>query len=103
MIDLILIQQGWESSAIIGRTFQGANTCSDYSLVLCNKRLRLRRMHNKMQHKTRIELSQLRVKECFGKKLASNIAIIEPAKKIEAAIKQPEEAIISASRSARKL
>ena len=60
MIDLILMQQRWKSSVINCRTFQSADICSIYSLVLCNIRLRLKRMHNKMQHRTTIELSQLK-------------------------------------------
>ena len=69
-------------------------------------------MHNKMQIRTRIELSQLKnekVRECYNKKLTNNIAKIDPAenleehaKKIEVAIKKGAEATISASRSAKK-
>ena len=113
MIDLIVIQQKWKSPVTNCRTFQSADICSDHSLVLCNIRLRLKRMHNKMQHRIRIELSQSKnekVIECYSKKLVTNTAKIEPAenleepaKKIEAAIKKPAEAIISARRSARKL
>ena len=70
MIDLILIQQRWKSSVINCRTFQIADICSDHSLVLCNIRLHLKRMHNKMQHRTRIELSHLKnekIKESYNK------------------------------------
>ena len=112
MIDLILIQQRWKSSVINCRTFQSADICSDHSLVLCNIRLRLKRMHNKMQHRTRIDTSQLksqRIRECYSKKLANDIAKIdlaenleEHAKKIEAAIKKAAEATIPVSRSAKK-
>ena len=49
MIDLILVQQRWKSSMINYRTFQSADICSDHSLVLCNIRLRLKRMYNKIQ------------------------------------------------------
>ena len=112
MIDLILIQQRWKSSVINCRTFQSADICSDHSLVLCNIRLRLKRMHNKMQHRTRIDTSQLksqRIRECYSKKLANDIAKIdlaenleEHAKKIEAAIKKAAEATIPVSRSTKK-
>ena len=112
MIDLILVQQRWKSSMINCQTFQSADICSDHSLVLCNIRLRLKRMHNKMQHRTRIELSQLKsekIRECYSKKLANDIAKIDPAenleehaKNIEAAIKKAAEATIPASRSAKK-
>ena len=112
MIDLILVQQRWKSSMINCRTFQSADICSDHSLVLCNIRLRLKRMHNKIQHRTRIELSQLKgeeIRECYSKKLANNIAKVDPAenleehaKKIEAVIKKTAEATIPASRSTKK-
>ena len=94
------------------RTFQSADICSDHSLVLCNIRLRLKRMHNKMQHRTRIDTSQLKgkkIRECYSKKLANDIAKIdlaenleEHAKKIEAAIKKAAEATIPVSRSTKK-
>ncbi|CAF3333574.1 unnamed protein product [Rotaria socialis] len=43
MIDLVLIQRRWKSSATNCRTFQSADISSDHSLVLCNIKLRLRR------------------------------------------------------------
>ena len=75
MTDLILIQQRWKSLMINCRTLQSADICSDHSLVLCNIRLRLKKMHSKMQHRIRMELSQLKnekVREFYSKKLASN-------------------------------
>ena len=60
MIDLILIQQRWKSSVINCRTFQSADICSDHSLVLCNIRLHLKTLHNKIQHRIRIDVSHLK-------------------------------------------
>ena len=112
MIDLILIQQRWKSSVINYRTFQSADICSDYSLVLCNTRLHLKRMHNKMQHRTSIDLNKFKsekIRKHYSKKLANNIAKIalsenleEHAKKVETAIKKAAEGTISVSRSAKK-
>ena len=61
---------------------------------------------------TRIELSQLKnekVRECYNKKMANDVAKIDSAenlenhsKKIEAAIKKATQATISATRSAKK-
>ena len=112
MIDLILVQQRWKSSMINCRTFQSADICSDHSLVLCNIGLRLKRMYNKIQHRNRIELSQLKnekIRQCYSKKLSNNIGKIDPAenleehaRKIEAVIKKTAEAIIPATRSAKK-
>ena len=106
------VQQRWKLSMINCRTLQSADICSDHSLVLCNIRLCLKRMHNKIQHGTRIELSQLKneeIRECYSTKLENNIAKIDPAenleehaKKIEAVIKETAEATIPASRSAKK-
>ena len=111
MIDLILIQQRQKSSVINCKTFQGAGMCSDDTLVLCNMRLCLKRMYNKMQRRTRIELSQLKRKrsECYSKKLVNHRAELDPtenlekhAEKIEATIKKIVEATIPTSRSDKK-
>ena len=67
-------------------------------------------MHNKIQHRTRIELSQLKsgkIRECYSKKL--HIAKVGPAEdleehaeKTEVAIKKVAEAILPESRGAKK-
>ena len=112
MIDLILIQQRWKSSVINCRTFQSADICSDHLLVLCNIKLRLKRLYNKIQHRIRIDVSHLKsekIRKCYSKKLAKDITKIDPAenleeyaKKIEVAIKKAAETTIPASRSAKK-
>jgi hypothetical protein len=69
MIDLILIQQRWKSSVINCRTFQSADICSDHSLVLCNIRLRLKKMYNKPHPNTTIDVTQLKddiIRRCYG-------------------------------------
>ena len=55
------------------------------------------------------QLKNEKIRECYSKKLANNIAKIDPAenleehaKKIEAVIKKTAEATIPASRSAKK-
>ena len=108
MIDLIPVQRRWKSPVMNCRTFQSTDICSDHSLVLCNIGLRLQRTYNKIQHRTRIELSQLKnekVRECYNKKLANDMAKIDlaedlekHAKKTETAIKKAAKAIIPASR-----
>ena len=113
MIDLILVQRRWESSVINCRTLQSSDICSDHSLLLCNIRLRFKRMRNKMQYRARSELSQLKnakIRECYSKKLANDILKInspenleEHARKTEVAIKKAAEATIPASKSAEKL
>ena len=65
-----------------------------------------------MQYRNRIDTSQLtgkKIRECYSKKLANDIAKIylaenleEHAKKIEAAIKKAAEATIPVSRSTKK-
>ena len=69
-------------------------------------------MHNKMQHRIRIDASQLKgekIRECYSKKLANDITKVDPAenleeyaKKIEVAIKKAAETTIPAIRSAMK-
>ena len=111
MIDLIPIQQRWKSSVINCRKFQSADISSDHSLVLCNIRLRLKKLY-KTQHRIRIDVSQLendKTRECYSKKLGNDITKIAPAenleehaKKIETAIKKAAEATIPASRRTKK-
>ena len=98
MIDLIFIQQRWKSSFINCRTFQSADICSDHSLVLCNIRLRLKKMYYKAHQNTRTDVSQLKneiIRKCYSNELAAKIENIESvndlddhARKIEDAIKE---------------
>jgi len=60
MIDLILIQRRWKTSVINCRTFQSADISSDHSLVLCNIKLRLKKMYNKPQQCYRVDANRLR-------------------------------------------
>ena len=104
MIDLILIRQRWKSSVSNCRTFQSADICSDHSLVLCNIRLRLKKMHNEVHQNTRIDPSLLRderIKKNYSNKLAEKITTIKPtqdidkyASNIENAIKEAVETTI---------
>ena len=75
-------------------------------------RLRLKKLYNKIQHRIIIHVSQLKndkIRECYSKKLANDIAKIdleenleEHAKKIETSIKIAAEATIPASRRTKK-
>ena len=60
MIDLILIQQRWKTSVINCRTFQSADISSDHSLVLCNIKLRLKKLNGKPQQNCRVDVNRLR-------------------------------------------
>ncbi len=53
MIDLILIERRWLTSVKLCRTYQGADIMSDHSLVLCNIRLRLKRIPKRIPTKKR--------------------------------------------------
>ena len=56
----------------------------------------LQRMYNKMQHRTRIELSQFKnekVRECYNTKLANDMAKIDPAENLVKHAKKTETAI----------
>ena len=112
MIDLILIQQRWKSSVINCRTFQSADICSDHSLVLCNIRLRLKKMYYKAHQSTRTDVSQLKneiIRKCYSNELAAKIEKIESvndldehARKIEDAVKETAGATIPVKRVAKK-
>lgn len=53
MIDLILIDRRWMTSVRLCRTFQGADIASDHSLVLCNLKLKLKRLPKRIYVKRR--------------------------------------------------
>jgi hypothetical protein len=112
MIDLILIQQRWKTSVINCRTFQSADISSDHSLVLCNIKLRLKKLHNKPQQSCRVDVSRLRdekIRQSYSATLARNIGNIEPTDDLEVhatevgkAIKNAAESTIPARRTSRK-
>jgi hypothetical protein len=112
MIDLILIQQRWKSSVLNCRTFQSADICSDHSLVLCNLRLRLKKMHNKLHQNPKTDASQLKneiIKKLYSNRIEANVELIklagsldEYAKNIECAIKDAADATIPARNTAKK-
>ena len=112
MIDLILIQQRWKTSVINCRTFQSADISSDHSLVLCNIKLRLKKLYNKPLHGCKVDVNRLRdekTRQSYSSTLARNIRTIEPTGDLEKhvseigkAIKNAAEATIPARRTARK-
>ena len=112
MIDLILIEQRRKSSVINCRTFQSADICSDHSLVLCNVRLRLKKMYYKAHQSTRTDVSQLKheiIRKCYSNELAAKIEKIESvndleehARKIEDAIRETAGTIMPVKRTAKK-
>ena len=53
MIDLILVDGRWMTSVRLCRMFQGADIASDHSLVLCNVKLKLKRLPKKIYVKRR--------------------------------------------------
>jgi hypothetical protein len=112
MIDLILIQRRWKTSVINCRTFQSADISSDHSLVLCNIKLRLKKMHNKSRQPLRIDVNLLKdekIRQSYCATLAKNMENIEPtcnpqvhADKLRQAIQSTVESTVPAKRKARK-
>ncbi|CAF4444579.1 unnamed protein product, partial [Didymodactylos carnosus] len=112
MIDLVLIQQRWKSSVINCRTFQSADISSDHSLVLCNIKMRLKKLNNKMHQSCRVDVSQLKdekTRQSYVAILAKSLANIQPtcgleehATEIEEAIKIAVETTIAARKTTRK-
>jgi hypothetical protein len=112
MIDLVLIQKRWISAVINCRTFQSADISSDHSLVLCNIKLRLKKMDNKTTENYRIDMRQLnneKIRLSYNTALAKNIESIqstcgleEHATKIKEAIKSAAETTIPAKKISRK-
>jgi hypothetical protein len=112
MIDLILIQQRWKTSVINCRTFQSADISSDHSLVLCNIKLRLKKLKNESHRSYRVDVSQLKdekTRQSYSATLAKNMESIaspcnleEHSAKIAEAIKNAAESTIPARRATRK-
>ena len=112
MIDLILIQQRWKTSVINWRTFQSADISSDHSLVLCNIKLRLKKLSNRSQQSCKVDVSRLKdekIKRSYSTVLERNIGNItttndleEHASQISKAIKNAAESTIPARKTSRK-
>ncbi|CAF3943470.1 unnamed protein product [Rotaria magnacalcarata] len=105
MIALVIVQKRWETSVTNCRTFQGADISSDHSLVLCNIKLKLKRLQHKPQHSQRYDMSQLKDQttrqlyqgriELNSKKLHSTCNLDEHAAQIEKAVKEALQAIVT--------
>ena len=112
MIDLILIQQRWRTSVINCRTFQSADISSDHSLVLCNIKLRLKKLSTRSQQSCKVDVSRLkdeRIKRSYSTVLERNIGNITPtdhleehASEISKAIKNAAESTIPARKTSHK-
>jgi hypothetical protein len=112
MIDLILIQQRWKTSVINCRTFQSGDTSSDHSLVLCNIKLRLKKLDNRPQQSCRFDVNRQKnekIRQMYSTTITKNMKNIEPtcnleeyAGKIEEAIKNTVGATVPARRITRK-
>ena len=112
MIDLILIQRRWKTSVINCRTFQSADISSDHSLVLCNIKLRLKKMYNKPRQPLKIDVNLLKnekIRQSYSVALVKNMENIEPtcnlevhADKIRQAIQGAVEITVPKQRKTRK-
>jgi len=112
MIDLILIQRRWKTSVINCRTFQSADISSDHSLVLCNIKLRLKKMLKKVQESYRVDVNQLKdekIRQLYSTTLLNNMKDIGPtcnleehASKIRQAIEYSVETTIPKKRKTKK-
>ena len=92
MIDFIIIQKRWKTSVANCRTFQGTDISSDHSLVLCNIKLRLKNLSNKLRHAHRPNTNQLKdqTRQSYQTKLKNispTCSLDEHALQIEKAVK----------------
>ena len=86
MIDLILIQQRWKTSVINCRTFHSADIISDHSLVLCNIKLRLKKLSNRSEQSCKVDVSRLKdetIKRSYKTVLERNIGNITTTDDLE--------------------
>ena len=102
MIDLILIQQRCKTSVINCRTFQSADISSDHSLVLCNIKLRLKKLSNRSQQSCKVDVSRLkdeRIKRSYSTVLERNIGKMKPTDHLEEHASEISKAIENAAES----
>ena len=112
MIDLILIQQRWKTSVVNCKTFQSADISSDHSLVLCNIKLRLKKVKNVSRQSYRVDVSRLKdekTKQSYSATLTKNMENITPpcnleehSAKIAEEIKNAAESTIPSRRVLRR-
>ncbi|CAF1501489.1 unnamed protein product, partial [Rotaria magnacalcarata] len=112
MIDLIIVQKRWRTSVINCRTFQGADISSDHSLVLCNIKLRLKKLYNQQKGNNRPNTNQLNeqaIRKMYQTNLENNLNSIqtngtleEHALKIRNSINEAIEVSITNQRVAKK-
>ena len=112
MIDLIIIQRRWKTSVVNCRTFQGADISSDHSLVLCNIKLRLKKLSNKPKQNHRPDTNQLKnqtIRKSYHENLKNNLNSIastcsldDYALQIEKAIKEALPASVTAKKAVKK-
>ena len=112
MIDLILIQRRWKTSVLNCRTFQSADISSDHSLVLCNLKLRLKKMYSKPRPSCRVDVERLKdekIRQSYTDTLLKNMENIGSiddlevhANKIKQAIQETVETTVPTKTKTKK-
>lgn len=81
MIDLVLIDRRWQTAVKLCRTFRGADISSDHNLVLCNLKLKLKRIprgkHDKKRNIQALDNAEIRAQ--YEAQIASRIRDAEMA------------------------
>ena len=82
----ILIQRRWKTAFTNCRTFQSADISSDHSLMLCNIKLRLKKLHDRPLQGFKVDVNRLRdekTRQSYSATLARNTGSIEPTGNME--------------------
>ncbi|CAM4977717.1 unnamed protein product [Rotaria socialis] len=112
MIDLVIVQKRWKTSVTNCRTFQGADISSDHSLVLCNIKLKLKKLQHKPRHDQRYDMNQLKdqtTRQLYQARIENNLKKIhstcnldEHAAQIEKAVKEALQATVTLNKTPKK-
>ncbi|CAF5200883.1 unnamed protein product, partial [Rotaria magnacalcarata] len=112
MIDLVIVQKRWKTSVTNCRTFQGADISSDHSLVLCNIKLKLKKLQHKPRHDQRYDMNQLKdqtTRQLYQARIENNLKNIhstcnldEHAAQIEKAVKEALQATVTLKKTPKK-
>jgi hypothetical protein len=102
MIDMVLVEKRWKTTVRNCRTYQGADIASDHSLVLCNVKMRLKKVC-KAKRKPICDKAALQredVQEAYCNKLQQGLEEGNPENTIDQAVQRLNTAIQNVAKAA---
>jgi hypothetical protein len=102
MIDMVLVEKRWKTTVRNCRTYQGADIASDHSLVLCNVKMRLKKVC-RVKRKPVCDIAALKredVQEAYCNKLQEGLEEGSSENTIDQAVERLNTAIKNAAKAA---